>query len=75
MLNPYTKIEFLMHDINVSRLTAKRYLDKLVETGLLEKQKIWHTNFYINTPLYQLFKGDSVSEDIPLIRTVNPPSE
>lgn len=64
-----------MHDINVSRLTAKRYLDKLVETGLLEKQKIWRTNFYINTPLYQLFKGDSVSEDIPLIRTVNLPSE
>ena len=42
----YTKIEFLMQDIDVSRLTARRYLELLVEQGLIEKQKIWRTNFY-----------------------------
>jgi len=69
--HPYTKIEFLMNDINVSRLTAKRYLDKLVDLGLLEKQKIWRTNFYINTPLFQLFKGEAITENISTIQTVN----
>ncbi|MCU7512354.1 MAG: Fic family protein [Ignavibacteria bacterium] len=70
--HPYTKIEFLMKDINVTRLTARRYLDELVELGLLEKQKIWRTYFYINTPLYQMFKGETVQENTPPIKTVNP---
>lgn len=53
--HPYTKIEFVMHDLGVSRLTAARYLDKLSEAGFLEKQKIWRTNYYINQPLLRLF--------------------
>lgn len=69
--HPYTKIEFLMLDINVSRLTARRYLEQLVELGLLAKQKIWRTNFYINTPLYQLLKGETVAENAPPIKTIN----
>lgn len=35
--HPYTKIEFVMNDIKVSRITAAKYLNKLVEHGLLEK--------------------------------------
>jgi Fic family protein len=73
--HPYTKIEFLMQDIDVSRLTARRYLELLVEQGLIEKQKIWRTNFYINTPLYQLLKGETIVENAPPIRTINPPHE
>jgi DNA-binding IclR family transcriptional regulator len=62
-----------MKDINVTRLTARRYLEELVELGLLEKQKIWRTYFYINTPLYQLFKGETIPENTPPIKTINPP--
>ena len=37
--HPYTKIDFLMRDLKVSRLTATKYLDILSTEGLLEKKK------------------------------------
>jgi Fic family protein len=53
--HPYTKIEFLVRDLNVSRLTAAKYLDTLAEAGFVEKQKIGRTNYYMNPPLVNLF--------------------
>ena len=53
--HPYTKIEFLQNDISVSRITATKYLEKLVEEDFLTKQKIGKMNFYINPPLLRLF--------------------
>jgi len=53
--HPYTKIEFVMNDLKVTRLTATKYLSQLVERGLLEKQKVGRSNYYINTPLCDLF--------------------
>ncbi|MGJ8686280.1 MAG: Fic family protein, partial [Spongiibacteraceae bacterium] len=53
--HPYTKIEFMMNDLQVSRLTAAKYLDQLVELGLLTKEKIGRNNYYINQPLVSLF--------------------
>lgn len=58
--HPYTKIEFLMKDLNVSRLTATRYLDILTENGFLVKEKISRSNFYVNLLLFQLLKGDKI---------------
>jgi Fic family protein len=52
--HPYTKIEFVMHDLNVSRLTATKYLDLLVEDGFLEKRKIGRINYYINIALNEI---------------------
>ncbi len=52
--HPYTKIEFLERDLNVSRLTATKYLDVLCESGFLNKQKVGRSNFYINTALYAI---------------------
>ncbi|ROI01331.1 MULTISPECIES: Fic family protein [unclassified Chryseobacterium] len=49
--NPYTKIEFLQKDLNVSRQTASNYLDEVVKLGILEKIKIGKTNYYINPSL------------------------
>lgn len=71
--HPYTKIEFVMKDLQVSRLTARRYLELLVSNGFLTKEKIGRSNFYINTPLISLFVGEptSVQETDP-IRTINP---
>jgi Fic family protein len=53
--HPYTKIDFLETELNVSRQTASIYLNKLCDVGLLTKIKIGKSNFYMNDPLYQLF--------------------
>lgn len=53
--HPYTKIEFVMGDLRVGRITATRYLDRLSEAGFLEKQKVGRSNYYLNPPLLQLF--------------------
>jgi len=52
--HPYTKIEFVVNDLNVSRLTAANYLNKLAEDGLLKKEKLGTGNYYINEPLFEL---------------------
>ncbi|MFZ3080087.1 MAG: Fic family protein [Bellilinea sp.] len=57
--HPYTKIDFLMRDVNVGRLTAAKYLDTLASDGFLVKAKIWRSNYYINLPLFNLLKGDN----------------
>jgi len=53
--HPYTKIDFMMNDLGVSRITATGYLDDLVTLNLLEKHKMGRSNYYLNRPLYQLF--------------------
>ena len=53
--HPYTKIEFMQNDMMVQRKTASKYLDKIVEIGLLQKVKVAHSNYYINTKLMNLF--------------------
>ena len=53
--HPYTKIEYMQHDMMVQRKTAAKYLDKIVETGLLEKVKKGRENYYINVKLCNLF--------------------
>jgi len=52
--HPYTKIEFVMNDLKVSRITAANYLNKLSEDGLLKKERLGTGNYYINTPLFNL---------------------
>lgn len=52
--HPYTKIEFVVNDLNVSRITAANYLNKLAEDGILRKEKIGTGNYYINEKLFNL---------------------
>ena len=74
--HPYTKIEFLSEELNISRKTASNYLNELAEYGFLEKQKIWKTNYYVNVPLYNLFKHENMqSKDKNIIVTKNPSHE
>ena len=61
--HPYTKIEFVEKDMMVQRKTATKYLDRIVETGLLEKIKIWKTNYYINTALMDLFINRQIESE------------
>ena len=51
---PYTKIEFIERDLDVSRSTAIRYLDELVKFGFLEKQKWGRESFYVNKALFEI---------------------
>jgi Fic family protein len=52
--HPYTKIEFVMRDLGVSRLTATSYLNQLTKGGFLHKQKLGRSNYYINVPLCRI---------------------
>lgn len=53
--HPYTKIEYIIRDLEVSRLTATKYLEEIVSAGLAEKLKIGKSNYYINQQLVDLF--------------------
>lgn len=55
--HPYTKIQFVERDLKVSRLTATKYLDALVDGGFLEKRRVGRSNYYINAPLYAILTG------------------
>ncbi|MDA9773573.1 Fic family protein [Saprospiraceae bacterium] len=52
--HPYTKIDFIVKDLSVSRLTAANYLNKLAKDGVLRKEKIGKSNYYINEKLYEI---------------------
>lgn len=52
--HPFTKIEFLVRELGVSRITATKYLDALAETGLLRKEKVGRNNYYINVELFRI---------------------
>lgn len=51
---PYTKIEFLMEELKISRVTASNYLNIMSNDQLLIKQKIGKSNYYINSKLMYL---------------------
>ena len=73
--HPYTKIEFMEKDMMVQRTTAAKYLDKIVQAGLLEKVKLGRSNYYINKDLMSLFisqpihKMDTTTEAIESVNT------
>lgn len=52
--HPYTKIEFVVNDLGVSRLTAANYLNKLADDKMLRKNKLGTGNYYINEELFNL---------------------
>jgi len=67
--HPYTKIEFVMRDVGVTRLTATSYLEKLVKEGLLHKVKMGRYNYYLNMHLIELLmcsadNGENNTEQI-----------
>lgn len=51
--HPYTRTEYVMQELDVSRPTATRYLDELHKAGLLEKRQIGRNVYYINVPLVE----------------------
>ena len=57
--HPYTKIDFVMEDLGVSRITATKYLEELVKAGFVLKHKVGRGNYYINQPLCELLIAHS----------------
>jgi Fic family protein len=60
---PYTKIEFIQHDLQVSRNTAIRYLEALIKEKLLVKHKLGKENYYLNERLFFLLKSNGEQGD------------
>jgi DNA-binding IclR family transcriptional regulator len=52
--HPYSKIEFVVQGLEVTRITATRYLDEMTRIGLMSKQKLGRDNYYINIALFNL---------------------
>lgn len=52
--HPYTKIEFIVNDLGVSRITASKYLSQLSKDGLLRREKLGTGNYYVNEKLIEL---------------------
>lgn len=55
--HPYTKIEFVMNELRVSRPTASHYLSLLQKNGNVVKIKLGRENFYVNTRLFDLLSN------------------
>lgn len=51
--HPYTKIDFLVTDLQVTRQTASKYLEQLNQHQLVSIHKIGKENYYINEALFQ----------------------
>ncbi|SNB64140.1 Fic family protein [Arboricoccus pini] len=53
--HPYTRIDFVVKDLKVSRQTAAKYLDMLAEKGFVAKHRSGRSNYYVNADLVRLF--------------------
>ncbi len=54
--HPYSKIEYLVERLGVSRITASKYLKELEKIKVLQSKQIWKETLYINTRLFELLK-------------------
>ena len=54
---PYTRISILQDRLGVSYLTARKYLDALVQDRLLEKIRIGRDSFYVNISMMDILAG------------------
>ena len=59
--HPYTRIDYVQRDLQVSRLTATKYLDALAAGGFLRKQKIGRGNYCVNLALSAVLQGAAAS--------------
>ena len=54
--HPYTKIDFLVAGLGLTRQTASKYLKELESLGVLESIQIKNSKFYINVELFARLK-------------------
>jgi Fic family protein len=56
--HPYTKREYVQRELGVSRPTATKYLNHLVDLNILEVRKRGQSNYYINRALVDVLIAD-----------------
>lgn len=49
--HPYTRIDFLIRELGLSRPTASKYLETLAESGLLTKHRLGRDVYFVNDRL------------------------
>jgi Fic family protein len=54
--HPYSKSEYLENRLDISRITAAKYLKALENIGVLQSKKVWKETLYINTALFEQLK-------------------
>ena len=54
--HPYTKIDFLISRLGITRQTASKYLKVLCDIEILKEINIGKYKYFINTELYSLLK-------------------
>jgi hypothetical protein len=47
----------VVDELKITRKTAAKYLDELVDIGVLQKHRIVKDNFYLNIELYELLRN------------------
>jgi Fic family protein len=53
---PYTKIDFLVNGLDITRQTASKYLHQLEKIGIFSNIQIQNSKFYINNQLFDILK-------------------
>lgn len=54
--HPYCKVEVLTERLEISRLTASKYLKQLESAGIVTSSRVWKEKLYINTRLIELLR-------------------
>ncbi|MEO7120233.1 MAG: Fic family protein [Ginsengibacter sp.] len=54
---PYCKIDYVIERLNISRITASKYLKELKAIGILEVKQVWKETIYINIKFFDLLKN------------------
>ncbi len=62
--HPYTKIAFVQEELQVTRITATKYLDELVTDGFLRKERVGRTNFYVNVALNDILTHERMTNGL-----------
>ena len=58
--HPYTKINFLVDELGVTRKTATSYLRAIEHIGILESMKVGRDVYFVNKRLFALLKNGGV---------------
>ena len=58
---PYTKIDYLMKDLEISRNTAIRYLEQLEKVDLIGKKKVGRDNYFVNKSLINILINPKIN--------------
>lgn len=61
--HPYTKIEFLVDNLKITRKTASKYLNEIENINIVRSVKIKNSKYFINIQLFELLRKGIFSND------------